>query len=187
MPSTVTHLIVGLVGGRTVAATKMPRHFWFLSVFCAVLPDMDVLGFRFGISYSDFFGHRGFSHSILFALLVGVFVSYAFFPKRKIFSKSRLLLVFYFSFMTASNGILDALTNGGLGIAFFSPFDNTRYFFPWRPIEVSPIGISAFFSERGMRALLSEIVWVWVPLLVVILSVTVIKKRRTANPPKSLR
>ncbi len=41
---------------------------------------------------------------------------------------------------TISHGILDALTDGGLGVAFFAPFVNTRYFFPWTPIKVSPIG-----------------------------------------------
>jgi inner membrane protein len=45
----------------------------------------------------------------------------------------------------ASHGILDAMTDGGLGVAFFSPFDDTRCFFPFRPIKVSPIGLS-FFS-----------------------------------------
>lgn len=34
------------------------------------------------------------------------------------------------------------LTDGGLGVAFFSPFDNKRYFLPWRPIRVSPISVT---------------------------------------------
>jgi len=40
------------------------------------------------------------------------------------------------------------MTKGGLGVAFFSPFDNSRYFLPWRPIRVSPIAIHRFFSAR---------------------------------------
>jgi inner membrane protein len=58
--------------------------------------------------------------------------------------------------------LLDALTNGGLGVALFAPFSNERFFFPWRPIEVSPIG-AGFFSARGMRVLLSEARWIWLP------------------------
>jgi inner membrane protein len=57
------------------------------------------------------------------------------------------------------------MTTGGLGVAFFSPFSNTRYFFPWRPIAVSPIG-ARFFSPRGFAVLLSEALWVWTPMLV---------------------
>jgi inner membrane protein len=64
--------------------------------------------------------------------------------------KAALMLDFFL--ITASHGILDAFTNGGLGIALFSPFDNSRYFFPFRPIQVSPIG-AGFFSMRGLRVL----------------------------------
>ena len=67
--------------------------------------------------------------------------------------------------ITASHGFLDAFTNGGLGVAFFSPFDPTRYFFPWTPIEVSPIGAVRFFSQRGLLVIISELRWVWLPSL----------------------
>lgn len=180
MPSTVTHLMVGLVGGRVFAAGRAPMRYWVLSAFCAVLPDLDVVGFRLEVAYGDFWGHRGFSHSILFALLVGVLVTYAFFPRDKPF-KRRGWLVLYFAGVTVSNGVFDALTNGGLGIAFFAPFDNGRYFFPWRPITVSPIGIEGFFSEWGLRALLSELAWVWLPLLAVLVSAMVIRELRRSG------
>ena len=55
------------------------------------------------------------------------------------------------------------MTDGGLGVAFFSPFHNTRYFLPWMPIRVSPIGVSRFFSQRGLEALQSELLWIWLP------------------------
>ena len=59
----------------------------------------------------------------------------------------------YFFLATASHGLLDAMTDGGLGVAFFSPFDNRRYFLPWTPIRVSPIGIEPFFTARGLEVL----------------------------------
>jgi inner membrane protein len=59
--------------------------------------------------------------------------------------------------------VLDAMTNGGLGVAFFSPFDTTRYFFPVRPVIVSPIGVSEFFNAQGARILASEALWIWLP------------------------
>jgi inner membrane protein len=70
----------------------------------------------------------------------------------------------YFSLVTMSHGFLDAFTDGGLGIAFFAPFDSTRYFFPWRPLTVSPIGFTQFFSEWGMDVLLSELLWIGIPV-----------------------
>ncbi len=63
----------------------------------------------------------------------------------------------------ASHGMLDALTNGGLGVAFFSPFEPRRYFFPWRPIAVSPLSVSRFLAGRGLRILAGELKWVVLP------------------------
>jgi inner membrane protein len=64
---------------------------------------------------------------------------------------------------TAAHGVLDAMTTGGLGVAFFSPWNPERYFFGFRPIAVSPIGIKAFFSGVGLRVLGSEALWVGLP------------------------
>ncbi len=72
-------------------------------------------------------------------------------------------MILFFFLVTASHGFLDALTSGGLGIAFFSPFDTTRYFFPWTPVLVAPIGIGSFFNHRGFRVLISEFLWIWIP------------------------
>jgi inner membrane protein len=126
-----------------------------------MLPDADVVGFHFGIRYQDFWGHRGFTHSLLFAALLAISVVVITF--RPGVSGDRRRLCFYLFLTTASHGLLDAMTNGGLGIAFFSPFDTTRYFLPWRPILVSPIGVARFFSPRGLAVLDSELLWVWLP------------------------
>ena len=67
----------------------------------------------------------------------------------------------------ASHGLLDAMTSSGLGIAFFSPFSNERYFFPWNPIRVSPLSIGRFMSKRGWEVLQSEFVWIWLPSLAI--------------------
>jgi len=57
------------------------------------------------------------------------------------------------------------MTDGGLGVAFLAPFHNERFFFPWRPIAVSPIGISGFLGKRGMAILAAEFLWIWIPCL----------------------
>jgi inner membrane protein len=59
--------------------------------------------------------------------------------------------------------LLDAMTNGGHGVAFFAPFENSRHFFPLSPIEVSPIGVSRFFSARGAVVVQNEMWWIWLP------------------------
>jgi inner membrane protein len=161
MPTIVTHGFVAALLVKGSIAGRVPAHFWLLSVLCSILPDVDVLGFPLGIRYQDMLGHRGLSHSLVFAIIVSLIVTFLAFPRvrRK---WARFLLFSYFFAVTASHGVLDAMTDGGLGIAFFAPFDDTRYFFPFRPIKVSPIGL-AFFSARGLDVVWSELLWVCIP------------------------
>jgi inner membrane protein len=164
MASLFTHALVAASLGRTAKAEWRNRaRFWTLAIFCSVLPDFDVIGFGLGVQYGDLWGHRGMTHSLVFAAVVAILAAGAMGVRAGSWCKATLL---FFS-ITASHGFLDAMTDGGLGVAFFSPFDTRRYFFPWRPLHVSPIGAGGFFSARGWRVLESELVWVWLPTLAV--------------------
>ncbi len=143
---------------------------------CSVIPDLDVIGFRFGIRYGDFWGHRGFTHSILFAALLASAATLTVFHHVSP-GLDRLRMCIYLFLATASHGFLDAMTDGGLGVAFFAPFDNNRYFLPFRPIHVSPIGAGRFFTHRGLEVLQSELLWIWLPAALVALSVWLIRRR----------
>ena len=117
---------------------------------------------------------------VLFAAVVGAAAAWAYRAGDGSAEQTRptqLSLAIYFSFVTASHGLLDGLTDGGLGVALFAPFSADRFFLPWRPIQVSPIGPS-FFSARGLDVLISEAQWVWVPCLVVAGAVWVARKTR---------
>lgn len=175
MASAFTHAFVAIAAGAAWRDERRLRRFWGIAAALSILPDLDVVGFAFGIRYEDFLGHRGFSHSIAFAMLAGAAVL-PLFPERS----WRLWL--FFTLVTASHGLLDAMTDGGLGIAFFSPFVTTRYFLPWRPIAVSPIGILEFFSSWGVAALWTEVLYVWIPVGLATLGVRVFRKRK--EPPK---
>ena len=81
MPTVFTHAVAGLSAGLAVSNKISGKRLWVLSAFCAVLPDADVIGYRLGIPYSHFFGHRGFFHSICFAFLVALATALIFFGK----------------------------------------------------------------------------------------------------------
>lgn len=164
MASAFAHVAVVYAFGKTFSLSIPAWRLWSLTVLCCLLPDVDVLGLFWGIPYEHPLGHRGFTHSIAFAILVGLVVPRLASSTISYWTRPYLVSALYFSLVTMSHGILDAFTNGGLGIAFFAPFDSTRYFFPWRPIAVSPIGISQFFSEYGMGVILSELLWVGIPV-----------------------
>ncbi len=181
MPTIITHGIVGALGASILRSQKYKRRLLFFSVLCPVLPDFDVIGFRLGIPYDHFLGHRGFSHSLLFALIVALVVGGLFFRGRELAAGKRAGLVLFFFLITASHGLLDALTSGGLGVALFAPFDNSRFFFSHTPIRVSPIGISAFFSNRGWQVMQSELLWVWLPLALIVFLVKALKRIKSPS------
>ncbi len=143
---------------------EVPKRVWLLGALCAAAPDLDVLGFHAGIEYGDLLGHRGLTHSIPFAAAAaGAIVGLGF--RRGLPGLGPRRLWLYLFAAVASHGLLDALTSGGLGIALLAPFDASRYFFPFRPIPVSPIGVRRFFGGRGLEILAIELTWVWLPSL----------------------
>jgi inner membrane protein len=175
VPSLISHAAVAVAAGVAFAPRDVPNRFWALAMLCSILPDADVIGFSFAIPYHHVFRHRGFFHSPFFALVLSIFVVAIFFRHTAIFTSRWFFYLVFFFLLVASHGILDAFTNGGLGIDLLSPFENTRYFFPWTPIEVSPIGVKAFFSKWGLAVMLSELQWVWLPCFVAVLLSAIIR------------
>jgi inner membrane protein len=177
MASLFSHAVAALGIGACFHRPGTPKRVWAAGAACSVIPDLDVIGFRFGVHYGDFWGHRGFTHSLLFAALLAsaiVFIGF----RRGLPPLGRLPMGIYFFLATASHGLLDAMTDGGLGVAFFSPFDNHRYFLPWTPIHVSPIGLGRFFSHRGLDVLRTEFLWIWLPAAALVIVAWVLRHRR---------
>lgn len=64
MPTVITHAAVPLCFGAGLGLKVIPPRLLFAGVVLAMLPDADVLAFKFGIAYGNVFGHRGFTHSL---------------------------------------------------------------------------------------------------------------------------
>jgi inner membrane protein len=174
LASGFSHAVAALSIGACFYRQGIPKPVWVAGAICSIVPDLDVIGFRFGIHYADFWGHRGFTHSLLFAVLVSILAF------RRLPPSARLLWIWSYLFLaTASHGFLDAMTDGGLGVAFFSPFNNDRYFLPWRPIRVSPIGVGRFFTERGLYVFRSELIWIWLPAGLLAVLAWLLRRRLT--------
>ena len=170
MASAFTHVFAAASLGAVITPGRVVPRLLVVGALCSVVPDLDVLGLRLGLAYGDLLGHRGLSHSLLFAVMAALTMTPLFFAGPH-FEGLRLRIGVYVFVVTASHGVFDAMTNGGLGVAFFSPFDTTRYFLPMRPVEVSPIGISAFFTARSLGVLASEAVWIGLPWTLLVLLV----------------
>ena len=80
MPSIITHAAVPLALWCAADRGRIPPRLLVAGVIAAMLPDADVLAFALHIPYADAFGHRGASHSLLFAGELAAFAAaFAFF------------------------------------------------------------------------------------------------------------
>ena len=178
MASIIGHCALGATLGKLLLPERRYWPYWLLAAACAFLPDADVIGFKFHVAYASLWGHRGLSHSLLAAAVVATGAVLGVRGRPGAPAAGRLWLLLFLA--TASHGMLDAMTTGGEGVAFFSPFDTERYFFGLRPIAVSPIGVKKFVGEWAARVLRSEVQWVLLPCALLLLVQQVL--RRTARP-----
>jgi inner membrane protein len=155
----LTHPIVAITLGK---AFRVGHRAIVAGAVLSVVPDVDVIAFGTPLGDWHWLGHRGFTHSLVFALAAAIAVQALLFRDAPWLSRRWSGHAVFLFVCGASHGLLDAMTDGGAGIMFFWPFSLERYFLPWTPLEVSPIG-RAFFSEYGLEVLLTELKWVWLP------------------------
>lgn len=179
MPTIIAHAAVPLLIGAALGRKTIGRRLLVAGTVAAMLPDADVLAFKLGIAYADPFGHRGAMHSLAFAFLVALLAALLHRPLRS--NPSRAFA--FTGLAAASHPLLDACTHGGLGVELLWPADTHRFFLPWRPIEVSPIG-ARFFSAHAWDVLGSELRWVWLPSAIAAVLILFARRRlgREANP-----
>src|SRR3989449_8996810 len=187
MPTVFSHAIAATAIGAVMVSGPSRARVWALGALCAMVPDLDVIiPFRLGVSYHHMLGPRGLSHSLLFAAVLSSVATALVLRKRPVSASGPGLWAFFFV-ATASHGVLDAMTTGGFGVAFFAPFSDARYFLPWRPIVVSPISVRKFFSHDGMMRMWSELGWVWLPAMTVFLAGLALHRRgsKPASPART--
>jgi inner membrane protein len=151
--ASVGHVAVGMAAARIYGrGPRPPASSMALWSALSLLPDIDVIGFRLGVEYADPWGHRGATHSLTLAVALGLAIGLA----ARAFTRSPIRVGLFATAVLVSHALLDTMTDGGLGCALLWPFDRTRYFAPWRPIPVAPIG-RAFLSPDGLLVFLAEL------------------------------
>lgn len=159
MPTILSHPAVPLAIGYGLGSGVISGRLLLAGVAATIVPDLDVyIG-----NYWAAIAHRGVTHTPIAAVLAGLCAALI----ARALRTTHLRAFLFVLVCLMSHPLLDMCTNGGSGILLMWPLDgDTRYFFPWTPIEVSPLGIRRFFSARGLEVLASEVVWVWVPAVV---------------------
>ena len=74
MASFFGHVAVALTSHSVTVARRAPRQLRraLLAIAAATIPDLDALGHWAGVPYDSQWGHRGFTHSLLFAAVLGI-------------------------------------------------------------------------------------------------------------------
>ena len=167
--ASVGHVVVGLAAGRFLAPrVEGSRLKWSVGLsLLSLAPDLDVIGFAFGIAYGDTWGHRGATHALCFGMLIGVLAGLRALFSRHLSRHQVVAIAIGCGAVWMSHGLLDALTDGGLGAALGWPFTDARLFFPIRPLPVAPLGLG-YLSLHGLLVSLEELAW-FLPLIVYVL------------------
>lgn len=151
MASSIGRALAAAAIGQPFAPRSPTRRYWIAGTLCAVIPDLDAIGRPFGWGDVSWLGgHRAFTHSISFALLLGLAVALIAF-RNATYAPARNRIALYLIAATASHGALDLLVSYGAGVALLSPFTDHRFVSPWRPIGD-----------------LNEILYIWLPAALVV-------------------
>jgi len=154
------HALAGAAVGALYQGPER-RRVMTLAAVCAVAPDLDLIGWPFGVPFEAPLGHRGLTHSIPFAVLTGITAAGVFL--RMLPTRDRAIAGVILILATATHSVLDALTTySPTGPAFWAPFSNARYRFLWTPLT----GEGGFRTSFGQEAL-----YVCLPALVVIVGI----------------
>jgi len=146
-----------------------------LAAICAVAPDLDLVGLPLGVPFEAPLGHRGLTHSIPFAILIGAAAAWAFL--RMLPTREQVIAGVTLILAMVTHGLLDALTTySPTGPAFWAPFSNARYRFLWTPLTGGG-GFDTAFGE--------EFLYVILPSVVIILGIGL--WRRAQAGPSRLR
>ena len=133
MATDYTHAVVGLAAARLYTARPMPWTYWGLAAVLPIIPDLDVFS---SAAYDTILGHRGITHTFLFALLLALVAAAATFRYFRVHWWSLAALFFV---IIASHALLDAMTRGGEDVPLFWPLGG-RYG-NWGPLLLSDMSL----------------------------------------------
>ncbi|PVZ86646.1 metal-dependent hydrolase [Serratia sp. S1B] len=172
MPTIITHTAVPLCLGLGLGQKVIPPRLLLAGIAFSMLPDADVVAFKFGVAYGNTFGHRGFTHSLLFAVLMPT-LALLFYRWFKVAPIKTWLFLFI---SLLSHSLLDSVTTGGKGVGWLWPWSSERFFAPWQVIRVAPFDLHKYLTPTGHAVIVSELHWVWLPGVIIMTAMIIVRK-----------
>jgi membrane-bound metal-dependent hydrolase YbcI (DUF457 family) len=175
MASPLGHVAVALALGVALRPATPPRRYWVLGAGCSLVPDLDFLARSLGVHQLQVLlgGHRGLTHSVPFAVLLGLLVVLTSFASPG-WRGRRGQLWLYFAAATASHGLVDCLTAYGADVALLAPISWVRVKAPWQPLGHGPCRGTLECLTQGLA---DEVLWLVLPALLVAGTITWWRRR----------
>lgn len=123
----LTHIVLGATLGEVIGGRKLGKRALVFGAVAQSLPDIDFIAFLWATPAEDLLIHRGFTHSILFAMLSAIAMAWAaarWVPDKKL---SLNAWVVFFAIQILTHDFLDTFNAYGTGL--FEPFSHARISF----------------------------------------------------------
>jgi membrane-bound metal-dependent hydrolase YbcI (DUF457 family) len=141
MSSILGHGLMGISVASAVAAkseTKNRRKLFVLAAILSLIPDTDVL-FYIAFGVLGMTPHRGITHTLSFAVLMGLALT-ALFRSYFDLTFQRSFLLFFGVLFT--HLVLDYLMGCGPAVPFFWPLTDQGYLFPYKVVPTAYYALS---------------------------------------------
>jgi len=159
VPTILTHVALPLVAAWGLGRSRISPRLAFAGALVAVAPDLDIVGRAFAVPHYALLGHRGISHSLLFAAALAC-LAVPFMPAGR-----RLWSGLFLFAAAASHGLGDMFTHGSKGIMLWWPLTEARFGWQLQPVEASGILGRSIADGSLPGILLSELLWLVLPAL----------------------
>jgi len=155
--ASISHLAAGALCGaiyarRTFASPLRSLAATTAFAALALAPDLDFFVLAMGLDHTPL-GHRKLTHSLPFALVVGVLVGGLTGAKDK-----KALACLLSVLALASHGLLDAATANGPGPQLLAPFSEAPIQFAWHPIPGTQF-FQEYFTAAAVPVFAGEALW----------------------------
>lgn len=163
----ITHIAVGALVGEAFAGKSLGKRAMFYGALAQSIPDLDVIAILWSSPAENLLAHRGFMHSILFAVLVtiaGALLAERWHRGRNI---SRTTWILFFGVEVFMHLLLDAFNAYGVG--WFEPFSHVRIsfhtlfvadpFFSFVPGIALLVLLFMKSKETGRKWMIAAFIW----------------------------
>lgn len=123
----LTHIVLGACIGEAMLGKKIGKRAMLLGAVAQSVPDIDFLASFWLDTAEDLLVHRGFTHSILFAILVTPLLALLAERLHRPHNISFKMWILFFGIEIFIHIFLDAFNNYGVG--WFEPFSHARISF----------------------------------------------------------